>query len=42
MTMDPSRSPEEGPLWASGGARAFYCVIRNIWTILKRSDGQRR
>lgn len=45
MTMDPSRSSEEGPLWASGGwrgARAFYCVIRNIWTILKRSDGQRR
>lgn len=42
MTKDRSCSSEEALQAGQERARAVYCVIRNIWTILKRGDGQRR
>lgn len=41
MTTDPRRSFEE-MLRVKQGCGLFYCVIRNIWTILKHDDGPRR
>lgn len=41
MTVDPGRSSAEA-LRVDQGRVLFCCVIRNIWTILKRHDGQRR
>lgn len=42
MTKDRSCSSEEALQAGQERARAVYCVIRNIWTILKHRDGQRR